>query len=527
MSFPRAPVGSRQRVRALGASMLSAALVAGAAPRWNFWPLAFVAVAPLYLAVRRSGPLEASAWGWLTGFCINLYGYGWTIAAMHRFANVPTLPAFGLLGAASAYQAMTCALVFGGASLLERRTNLPWVVSGPLLIVIAENALPFVFPWYLGITLSRAWPLLQVAEIGGPPAVSGWIVLVNITIGDAIRALGRRERFPRPTAISAIVAGCIVLVGLGRAAHVAWATSHSRHVRVGIVQPNFGIVSNLERSRNGQHLADVLRTQTDALAAQDVDLVVWPESSFPFLFDRRLDREFASAHPWALRSAFRGSLLIGALTHDFGASYVYNSAVLVTPEHRIAGRYDKVRLMPFGEYIPFADRYPAWAARMKKRLPESPLITPGVESTVLQSGSIRLAPMICYEDILPESSADIAAHATGANLLVTLVNHAWFGDSLAPSESLALATFRSIELRRALVRAANTGVSSIGDPLGRVMVESPLVAVSNEREAPPLRLQANVPLVEIAAGGPLLTAGFPYLCSLILVLAWLRARQQD
>lgn len=137
------------------------------------------------------------------------------------------------------------------------------------------------------------------------------------------------------------------------------------------------------------------------------------------------------------------------------------------------------------------------------------------------AGLIRVAPMICYEDILPETAAEIAVRSPHANLLATLVNHAWFGASLAPSESLALATFRSVELRRALIRAANTGVSSIGDALGRVVAEGPLIGVSADHLAPPLRLQGDVALLEIPVLGPLVIAGFPYMCAAGLVAAML------
>jgi len=97
-----------------------------------------------------------------------------------------------------------------------------------------------------------------------------------------------------------------------------------------------------------------------------------------------------------------GSLLFGALTHEFGAAALHNSAVLVNADGAISGIYDKLRLLAFGEYIPFADRFPIWAKSLAARLPDSPEITPGASPGILRSGELRIGPLICYEDILPE-----------------------------------------------------------------------------------------------------------------------------
>ena len=96
-------------------------------------------------------------------------------------------------------------------------------------------------------------------------------------------------------------------------------------------------------------------------------LVVWPESAFPFLFDRAQTQIYPTGHPWDVRGRYRGKLLFGALSHPFGAAHVFNSAVLVGDDGAVRGTYDKVRLVVFGEYIPMRDRFPAWAARLRAR----------------------------------------------------------------------------------------------------------------------------------------------------------------
>jgi apolipoprotein N-acyltransferase len=313
-----------------------------------------------------------------------------------------------------------------------------------------------------------------------------------------------------------------------RAGHVAWLRAGAPQMRVGLVQPDFGIVSAEDRKRHGQDYVDLLRAQTDELGRRGAELVVWPESAFPYLFDRQLQREFAGSNPWALRGSFQGTLLVGALTHTFGGSNIYNSAVLVAPDGRVAGRYDKVSLMPFGEYIPLAERFPEWAERTRERMPDASNIAPGAGVAILESGPLRVGPMICYEDILPETGEAIGLARPAANLLVTLANHSWFGDSLVPREALALATLRSVELRRDLVRATSTGVSSIGDALGRVTAEGPLVDPIGNKHLKPELLEGQVALVGAFALGPYSAPLFPYACGVVLAAcAWGRRKRRE
>jgi len=500
----------------LGAPVLSAALLGTSISVRSLWPLGLIALIPLYLCVRSMAPAYAFAYAWVTGLLVNLYGFAWGVRLIERFGHMPLPHAAAAVVAISAYQAIVFGLWAGLSTLLSFRARIPWLVAGPLAIVLAEAVVSFLFPWHLGICVWRTWPMLQVAEIGGPSAVSSLVVLINLVLAETWLARSERARLGRPVRLAAGAAVAIVALGLARAGHIAWIRARARHARVGIVQPNLGVVSADDRKHHGQEYVDALRAGTDALGKRGVELVVWPESAFPFLFDRQLDREFAGSHPWSLRGTYHGPLLLGALTHSFGGSDIYNSALLVAADGRIDGRYDKVHLMPFGEYIPFSDRFPEWAARTRKQLTYASDIVPGPGSTVLSTGPLRIAPMICYEDILPEAPSEIGRASPAPNLLVTLADHAWFGDSVAPRMALALATFRSIELRRDLVRATSTGVSSIGDALGRVSVEGPVVQPRDGSAATPEILDGDVALLDIPAMGPYGGPAFPYACACAL-----------
>lgn len=508
----------RIRARHVVAAVASGLLLLIAAPPRDLWPVGIVALVPLAMALRTVTPSGAFGLGWICGFIINVGGFRWALPVLEHFGHV-SLPTRALvLLAASIYQGSVFALWCGLARLLEQRARVPLVVGAPLAVAVAEGTLPFIFPWHLAIVVWRAWPLIQVAELGGPAAVSALVVLIDFTLVALLAA--RLERVPTPTIArrGAIVAAAILVLGLARAGQVAWLRSAVPHVKVGVVQPNLGNIGVEERKLHGERHLALLRSATSELGARGADLVVWPESAFPFFFDRELAREYPQGHPWHLRGGFRGALLIGALTHRFDSSTVRNSAVLIAPDGAVAGIYDKTDLLVFGEYVPLADRYPQWAARVRARLPDSPDIEPGDEPRMLQSDALRLGPLICYEDILPSHVAALAERHP--NLLVTLANHAWFGDGEAPDQALALATFRSVETRRDLVRATMTGVSSIGDALGRVHARSALHA----EVSPPETLLDDVALLSIPALGPMSVPVFPWLCVAFLIALAVRIR---
>jgi apolipoprotein N-acyltransferase len=498
-------------------ALLSAALAVFAAPPFDRWPLALIGLGPLYLAARAVSPWRAAGLGWLAGIAANAAGLSWGVGLLETFVHLGRPTALAVFGGACLYQGLVWAAWAGLCRLLERRAGLTWLVAGPLVLAVLEAAVPFIFPWYYAITIARAWPFAQAAELGGPPAVSALLVLVNLVIAEAARAAWRRELPARTTRLAAVVAAAALALGLARAGHVAWVRGRAPALRVGIVQPNFGIVSQDARKHAGQRYIDSLRATTAELVAQQAELIVWPESAFPFLFDRQLTREYAPGHPWELRPPHQGRLLVGALTHRFDRPFVYNSAVLFSAGRQVAGIYDKNHLLAFGEYIPFADSWPEWAKRMRARLPDSPDIEPGGEPLLLVDGGLRIAPLICYEDILPDAVHRAARR--GSNLLVGLANHAWFGASAAPRQAAVLAHLRGIETRRDLVRATNTGVSSIGDALGRVQRSGPLVEVPRDQPGRPVTLTGEVRLLETPALGPWAAPVFPWACAAALALA--------
>ena len=251
----------------------------------------------------------------------------------------------------------------------------------------------------------------------------------------------------------------VALVGFG-----AWRLTAVRAVRaaapvlrVGVVQGNISIERKGDRAFFGRNM-DAYHDASRAIA-DDVDLLIWPETVFQHRIATertRLDGE-DDPFPGAPRPLLFGGLAM-ARSAD-GTARLYNSAFLRGADGRVLGRYDKRVLVPFGEYMPLGDRIP----RLRELSADPPLLSVGPLA--------RLGALICYEDVIPGPAR--TAVAKGATLLVNLTNDAWYGDSAQPVQHQALAVWRAVETRRDLVRATNTGLTSVLAATGEEVSELP------------------------------------------------------
>jgi apolipoprotein N-acyltransferase len=209
-----------------------------------------------------------------------------------------------------------------------------------------------------------------------------------------------------------------------------------------------------------------LRLSREAIANTDVELVVWPETALPFYPQRdqltgRLAAFTGAANTWLLT----GAPLFTLTPQADGGELVrhFNGAILLAPDGRLAASHAKQHLVPFGEYVPLRPYLPF----LEPLVVSVGDFTAGTSDEPLALGPMRLGLLICYESIFP----DIARRSVSreANLLVNLTNDAWYGRSSAPHQSMAMAVFRAVENKRALVRAANTGISGFVDPVGNIV----------------------------------------------------------
>ena len=439
------------------APLLTGALVAASWLDFSLFPLAWVAFVPLLWALDRSTTRgEALRLGLLAGLATNIPAFYWLVYTIHTFGGFPYPLAIFFYACLSLYSATQFVFFAWG---FHRLRFGPLGLFAPLLWVALEFLFPNLFPWRMANSQLELPLLMQSGDLAGPYLLSFAMVWVSAGLAMLLRA---RRRFA-PLAAAAAAVAVLVVYGAWRMATVQAAIDAAPTVRVGLVQGNIGI-----HEKGNISLFDVnlehYRELSTPLQSQ-VDVLIWPESVAQWWTEVGVDRVPPKHNPFVGTSTY---LIYGGLAYEYpedgGEARMYNSAFLIDGEGRVFGRYDKQVLIPFGEYIPGGSLVPG----VYDLSPQTSHFTPGREITPLQvPGQLRIAPLICYEDV-PAGIAR-AMTAAGAEALLTIFNDAWFGNSMAPYQHEAIALWRAIENRRYFVRVGNAGVTGVVDPFGRVL----------------------------------------------------------
>ncbi len=470
-----------------GASLTSATLLALAMPgKIGWWPLLFVALVPLLMVALYARPGRSALAGFAFGLCYHLALMYWILIVLGRYGGLPpwiSVPALLLLsGYMALYPALFCFLLsrVAGRSWNRERSIVPLVWGAPVLWVGLEYIRGIVFtgfPWMdLGYGLYSQPKLIQAADIGGHHLISFALILGNGLLVALIDRQRRAVRWDVHVERRLLIAAVAFLVFIGgyslvRYQVVSSIEARSMQARVAVVQGNIDQSLKWSPEMKVTTVDTYLNLSRKAIAGQDVELVVWPETALPFYPQQdplmgRVSGFAKTRNLWLLT----GAPLYGLSPESDGKRQIryYNGAVLVGPDGTLHGSHAKQHLVPFGEYVP-----------LRKYLPFlEPLVvsvgdfSSGEEKGPLTLGPMRLGVLICYESIFPE-----IAHETvlrGANLLVNITNDAWYGRSSAPYQSMAMAVFRAVENKRSLIRAANTGISGFVDPLGHLGEQSTL-----------------------------------------------------
>ncbi len=397
--------------------------------------------------------------------------FSWLVYAVRVFGGFATPLALAIYAAPVAWMGLQIACFTGALASVRA---LPFALSAPIVFTAVEFLFPSLFPWRLAHTQYRVPVLLQSGDLAGPSLLSFTMVWVAAAIAatwSMLRAAAPSRAVTTGRIARAVLpaAGLLVaLLGYGvwRLAVVRQARAAAPAFRAGVIQGNIGIERKGNRSLFTRNL-DEYRALSRQVAPA-VDLLIWPETVVQQHIDVRTSILPPAEHPFpdAPRPLVFGGL--GA-TWIGGQRRLFNSAFLVREDGRVAGRYDKRVLVPFGEYMPFGERFP----KLRELSPATSNFTAGVEAVVLAATpQARIAPLICYEDVIPGPARD--AVAKGATLLVNLTNDAWYGPTAEPVQHQALAIWRAVETRRDLIRATNTGLTSAITATGEVLAELPL-----------------------------------------------------
>ncbi len=440
-------------------------------PKPALAPLGWVALVPLCLAVARTAarPSPRGARPFLVGLVTGLVAFAgtvsWTSDVLAVFGGLHAVLAWLLAGLLIAYLAVYPALFGLAMTTAVARAGPTALAIAPVVWVGTEwlrGSLFTGFPWVLlGYSQSDTVAPLQVASLVGVYGLSGVVACSSAALAILLVPDGRRVR-------SRVVAAILVAVPVFGAAWGAWRVQQQAllvgpTLRVGLVQGNVPQGQKWDPAYREVILARYLSLTRD-VARQGVDLVIWPESSTPFVFGR----DAMATEVMRAGVVQAGVPVVFGSDEVVGPTEFYNAAFVMDATGEIRGGYRKMQLVPFGEYIPV--RALLFFAR--------PLVegfsdfSAGQQVTLLPVGPHRLSVAVCYEAVFPWLS--VRAVRQGSQLLTTITNDAWYGTSAAPWQHFQQARVRAVETGRYLVRAANTGISGVVDPYGRVVVQSPL-----------------------------------------------------
>ena len=452
-------------------SVLLAALSAGllilAFPSPDLGWLAFVALVPLLLTIRGLAPVRAFYLGTLAGGLFYLISVSWVTHSMVVYGGVPVALSALALVVLAAYLSLYLGLFALGTSWMA---SAPW----PLTLLVPSAlwvGLEYLrtyaltgFPWILlGYTQYRHISLLPIASVAGVYGLSFLVVLINIALAQWVGGAPARFR-------SIVFAGALTLALLAAPRLLsppATSAGSEQAIRVALVQGNIDQGSKWDPAMQADTIERYRRLSLEA-AKYAPALIVWPESAVPF---------FLRYEPaWQSRvldiAAETGSyLLVGSpdaeppADANVGTRY-HNSAFLISPQRELLSRYDKIHMVPFGEYVPLSSIL-SFVHKLAYGIGD---FEGGRTYTIFDAPGGRFGATICYEAIFPDQ---VRRHVKeGAEFLVNITNDAWFGRSAAPAQHLAMAALRAAENRRYLIRAANTGISAIVDPSGRILQAS-------------------------------------------------------
>ncbi|MFE9408831.1 apolipoprotein N-acyltransferase [Streptomyces sp. NPDC006704] len=425
-----------------GAALLAGALPALAFPAPALWWFAYVALVPLLLLVRgAAGVRRAALDGWLGGTGFMLAVHHWLLPSLNVFIVVLA----GLLGLLWAPWGVLVRATLGGRpSAVRALVAVAVVPSGWLMVELVRSWQGLGGPWgLLGASQWQVTPALRLMSVGGVWLVSLLVVAVNTAIALVVALPHVRTAMVSALVVCALVTGAVWM----------WSPRPRPEgsLRVAVVQP--GVVENADaRFARGEAL-------TRALAGQRVDLVVWGESSVGQDLAARPD---LAARLARLSQVVGADILVNVDARRSDQPGIFKSSVLVGPQGPTGLRYDKMRLVPFGEYIP-ARSLLGWATSVGKAAGEDR--RRGTKTVVMTLPSkVRVGPLVCFESAFPDMSRHLVRD--GAQLLIAQSSTSSFQGTWAPAQHASLAALRAAETGRPMVHATLTGISAVYDADG-------------------------------------------------------------
>jgi apolipoprotein N-acyltransferase len=437
-------------------------------PRSNFEFLAWFAFIPLLSAIEAKTPQRSALLGFIFGMVFYSWGLSWVTNTMINYGNLPPVVSFMVLGLLAAYLSFYTALYCYLIRWVCKENQGLFFLFAPVLWTSLEylrsTHSEFGFSWLgLGYSQFQTLPVIQMAEITGVYGVSWLIMLVNVGLYLAWKAWQEPGRMGvRFLSVTLLVFAC--WWGYGSVALNRTNVDKKSEITVGLIQGNVEQFMKWNPLYQKQ-VINKYRDLTLKAAQSKPQLIVWPETALPFYYSHHpAGTEFINnlaqkAQTPILFGSPHKKIIDGKIIH-------YNSAYLVSKTGEAQNRYDKIHLVPFGEFVPYRNLL-FFVEKMVEMIGD---FGRGKEATTFAVAGHKAGVSICYELIFPDLIRQSVKN--GADFLVNITNDAWFGKSAASYQHRSMGALRAVENRVPLVRAANTGVSGTIDANGALRDET-------------------------------------------------------
>ncbi len=466
--------GRQSMVKKLFLCGLSGVLLIFSFPTFNLEFLAWVGFLPLFIVLQNKSKIKAFLLAYFTGV---IFWIGTIYWLMHV-----TVIGMVLLS-------LYLAVYFGVFGLLASFVNRPLSLANLLFIPSIWVILEYIrshlltgFPWaLLGYSQYLNLLIIQVADITGVWGVSFLVMMVNAMIysvigtstslsadGEHSRIIGYRLSVIEKIKKQIIPILCVVLTltygfyKIYRKLNTEQLLPAGRQgvpLKISVIQGNIPQELKWDTRAKEFIIGKYFDLTTESLRDK-TDLLIWPEAALPVVLEQ--EPEYFERVKDFVKGIGK-PLLLGAVTSREDA--YYNSAILVSSKVELSRRYDKIHLVPFGEYIPLRKMF----TFLESLVPIGDFVAGKEYSVFTLNAQVRFSTLICFEDVFPELSRQFVRR--GANLLVNITNDAWFKETSAPYQHLQSSVFRAVENRVPLVRSANTGVSAFIAPTGKVIAK--------------------------------------------------------
>jgi apolipoprotein N-acyltransferase len=439
------------------------AVVAGIAlatafPRYDWEGVAWAALAPVLLTALSTTPRAALGWGWLAGFACFSALLKWLNTTFQIYSAIPWPIVYGPIALLAAYCGLYTGLVAAAVAWIRtRRSPTQALLAAPFLWVAGEwlrGHLLYGFPWgNLGYSQYRRLAVIQIAELAGVDAVSFLLIAVNAALAGCF--FMPRRKAVTGALLAVLLVGGTLAFGVRRLATPPPPSAAT----VAIVQPSITQVRKWDESYAGEILGTLFGLTRQA-GDQHPALIVWPETATPTMLRR--DRALLDALG-RMAAELDAGLLVGSIDASSGPVPAFRNTAFLVTSRGIEQRYDKIQLVPFGEFIPLSGVLGfvrGWADFIAD-------LEPGARAEVFTGPPAPFGVMICYEGVFPDLVRRFVQN--GARFMVNMTNDGWFGTTSGPLQHLSMYPFRAIEHRTAIVRAANTGISAFITPSGEIV----------------------------------------------------------